>query len=153
MQQSGPLTKSFATVLAVLFAYVTGSGGERTGAPPASAQSWADACFGEFSQGERQAVAKYCLGLPRCDYLERSASAYVAHEGFKTTEIMGPLSLAEGDPPKLLARRDGKIYVLALPTIDVPLDPGLYWTEGIGSAWTVILPEGKTTTYWVEREL
>jgi hypothetical protein len=143
----------FAALLAMLFTYVTGAGGDESHAPSAAClQLLADLAGSDHSVEERERLSRLVLAMPRQQYLERSAVSFMERQGYKQTEIMGPMALDELGSTRLLAFRDGKTYALSLPAIDAPLFPGLYWSLGLGSAWTVIKPNGETTTYWVDRE-
>lgn len=145
--------RAFAAILAVLVVYVTGEGDDTYlwNYKPADSESQApwDGALAE----EREGVLKWFLSLPRTDFSEESALGYLERQGFRLTEISGPIVLDEGESPRLVAFREGRSYALSLPAVEAPLFPGLYWTSGFGTAWTVIEPGGTTTTYWVDREL
>ena len=146
--------RAFAVVLAVLIVYVTGSGDDTYlwKYKPAESQVEAPRWDG-LAEDEREELLDWFLSLPRTDFTQESALGYLERQGFRLTEVSGPLVLAEGESPRLVAFREGRSFALSLPAVDAPLFPGLYWTSGFGNAWTVILPGGTTTTYWVDREL
>ena len=147
------LTNCWAAVLCLIFVYATSTDGQETSEPTGECLSYVGIGWDELSPEVRSGLLKEILALPRVDHLSESAMAYVEEKDFAPTEIMGPVRLEPDGRELLVALREGRTYALDLPAVGAPLHPGLYWTSGFGIAWTVVLPEGETATYWVNREL
>lgn len=147
------LTNMWAGVLCLIFLYATSSDGQETAKPAAPCLSYVGVGWNELAPEVRVGLIKEVLALPRTDHLSESAMAYVEGEDFVPTEIMGPVQLEPDGRELLVAFREGKAYALDLPAIGAPVHPGLYWTSGFGTTWTVVLPDGEKATYWMNREL
>jgi hypothetical protein len=153
MKRSRLLANAMAAVFALVFVYATSTDGQESSGVSQQCLPYIGAAWEELPVEGRAALLREFLALPREHFLERSAVAYVESEGFIPTEIMGPVMLDPDKGEELVAFREGVTYALDLPHVNAPVFPGLYWTSGRGKAWTVLLPDGETETYWVDREL
>lgn len=153
MYKSNLAAKLFAALWAILFTYVASSGGEATSGVQSNAELLAQISWGDLALPEREELLTLFLSLPRGEYLEGSAYQFMLRLGYSITEVMGPIRLEGEEDPLLVAFREGKAYAVSIPAVGAPLHPGVYWTQGMGAAWTVIQPDGAMVTYWVDHQL